>query len=136
MPLVVGQVINSSARPGGVVAGLLRDFFQDVQVIPPCLVGANGGVLLRHRVPRDGGQDLEERAEPLLVLSISSVDRRWPNHVPISGPVNGFAMTEQLRVISRARIGDTLGQVSAETMDGVRTLLGDFLALAPNPKRD
>ncbi len=65
----------------------------------------------------------------LLVLPISSVDRHWPNHVPISGSVNGFAMTEQLRAISRARIGDTLGQVSAETMDEVRVWLGDFLDL-------
>ena len=55
--------------------------------------------------------------------------RRWANHVPISGLVNGFAMTEQLRSTSRACTGTRLGQVSAETMDEARIWLSDFLDL-------
>jgi mRNA interferase MazF len=65
-----------------------------------------------------------------VVVPLTSVDRGWPNHIPVSGtalPSASWAMTEQVRTISRARIVDTAGRADAETLRAVRGWIRDFL---------
>ncbi len=64
-----------------------------------------------------------------LVVPVTSVDRGWDNHVPLVGAdVLGYAMTEQVRAISRDRIDGRLGAVDDETLDAIRGWIGDSLA--------
>lgn len=76
-----------------------------------------------------------QRVETLVVIiPATSVDRKWPNHVKINGPdvtlsQPTFAMTEQPRTITRERIGDSLGFISAETQTEIDMWLRDFLGL-------
>ena len=69
----------------------------------------------------------------VIALPITTVDRGWPNHVPIEGPSGldrpSWVMTEQPRTLSRDRLTGIAGQVSGSCLDGVRTWLGDFLDL-------
>lgn len=69
----------------------------------------------------------------VIALPITTVDRGWPNHVPIEGPsgldLPSWVMTEQPRTISRDRLTGISGQVSRSCLDAVRTWLGDFLDL-------
>jgi mRNA interferase MazF len=70
----------------------------------------------------------------ILVVPITSVARRWPHHVEISGPHTGlarqsFAMTEQPRTISTERVSRTAGSADEATMSEVDQWLRDFLAL-------
>lgn len=69
----------------------------------------------------------------VIVLPITTVDRGWPNHVPIEGPIGldrpSWVMTEQPRTLSRERLTGIAGQVSRGCLDAVRTWLGDFLDL-------
>lgn len=69
----------------------------------------------------------------VIVLPITTIDRGWPNHVPIEGPSgldrSSWIMTEQPRTISRDRLTAVCGQVSRNCLDTVRTWLGDFLDL-------
>ena len=69
----------------------------------------------------------------VIALPITTVDRGWPNHVPIEGPSGldrpSWVMTEQPRTISRDRLTAISGQVSPSCLDEVRTWLGDFLDL-------
>lgn len=52
------------------------------------------------------------------VVPATSKDRGWPNHVAMIGatglPEPAFAMTEQVRTISRERVADAVGHVDAE----------------------
>ena len=65
-----------------------------------------------------------------LIVPITSVDRGWPNHIPVPGlPGPSWAMTEQLRVTSRARLHGHLGQLDEATLEGIRSWLRDFLEL-------
>lgn len=67
-----------------------------------------------------------------IVVPITSVDRGWPNHVPITGaalPGVSWAMTEQVRTISRERIVDSAGKVDEHTLAEVRQWISDFLDL-------
>ena len=67
-----------------------------------------------------------------IVVPITSVDRGWPNHVPIpSGllPRASWAMTEQVRTISRRRIVADAGRVDRATLAMVRGWVRDFLGL-------
>lgn len=65
-----------------------------------------------------------------LVVPITSVDRGWPNHVALGGLGRpSFAMTEQLRTVSRARVHGVLGVASTGELRQVRRWLGDFLDL-------
>ena len=69
-----------------------------------------------------------------IILPITTNDRGWPNHVPLSGSnlsleQRSFAMTEQPRVVTRGRLFETVGTVDAETMREVDGWLRDFLAL-------
>lgn len=67
-----------------------------------------------------------------IVVPITSVDRGWPNHVPIPAqllPQASWAMTEQVRTISRRRIVDEAGRVDGETLAAARVCVRDFLGL-------
>lgn len=67
----------------------------------------------------------------VIVLPITTTDRGWPNHVPVTGESglarDSWVMTEQPRTLARTRITGVAGRVSAECLEQVRTWLGDFL---------
>ncbi|SDQ35452.1 type II toxin-antitoxin system PemK/MazF family toxin [Quadrisphaera sp. DSM 44207] len=69
-----------------------------------------------------------------IVVPVTTVDRGWPNHVPLRGPTGlrrpSWAMTEQPRTIDRARVRTVAGEVDAETEAAIDVYLRDFLALA------
>lgn len=67
-----------------------------------------------------------------IVLPLTTTDRNWPHHVLASGPSTGlpkpsFAMTEQPRTISRARISRQSGVVDGSTLAAIDSWLQDFL---------
>lgn len=67
-----------------------------------------------------------------IVVPITGTDRNWPNHVLVTGGSlrkASWAMTEQVRTISRERIVERAGQASTETLTAVRTWVRDFLDL-------
>ena len=68
----------------------------------------------------------------VVVVPITSVDRGWPHHVAVSGdrtglPTSSFAMTEQPRTITTARIARHAGAAGAGTMQDVDQWLRDVL---------
>ncbi len=69
----------------------------------------------------------------VIVLPITTVDRGWPNHVPVDGSSgldrSSWVMTEQPRTLARDRLTTISGQVSGSCLAAVRTWLGDFLDL-------
>lgn len=75
------------------------------------------------------------RADTLaIIVPCTTVDRGWPNHVPLVGPdlqlpAPTFAMTEQPRTVTRSRLHDRAGTVDRATMASVDLWLRDFLAL-------
>lgn len=66
-----------------------------------------------------------------IVVPVTSVDRRWPNHVSLTGPHGldrpSFAMSEQPRTVSRLRLGSRAGAVDEWCLSAVRRYLTDFL---------
>ncbi|MDQ2846206.1 MAG: type II toxin-antitoxin system PemK/MazF family toxin [Actinomycetota bacterium] len=68
-----------------------------------------------------------------LVVPITTTDRGWPNHIRLTGDVGldvpCWAMTEQLRTISRTRLTRVSGQLSEGCLRDIRTWLADFLDL-------
>jgi mRNA interferase MazF len=67
-----------------------------------------------------------------IVVPITTVDRNWPNHIPIVGtdlPERSWAMTEQVRTISRERIVTRAGSTDVATLREVRDWVRDFLDL-------
>lgn len=68
-----------------------------------------------------------------IALPITTVDRGWPNHIPLQGPTGldapSWAMTEQPRTLTRARITGVAGTVDRPTMAQVEVYLRDFLGL-------
>lgn len=65
-----------------------------------------------------------------VIVPITSVDRGWPNHIPVPGlPGPSWAMTEQLRAVSRERLHGHLGHADAATLRRIRNWVGDFLEL-------
>jgi mRNA interferase MazF len=68
-----------------------------------------------------------------LVVPITSTDRGWPNHVALRGDLQlgspSWAMTEQLRTISRERITGSAGLASPQCAAEIRRWLADFLEL-------
>ena len=66
-----------------------------------------------------------------MVVPITTTDRAWPNHVPLTGAHGlsreSFAMSEQLRVISRERMAGLAGEVDHATLETVRGWVIDFL---------
>lgn len=77
-----------------------------------------------------------EQADTLaIIVPATTVDRGWPNHVPLRGPrlalpQRTYAMTEQPRTVTRRRLLGAAGTVDAETMREVDGWLRDFLALS------
>lgn len=67
-----------------------------------------------------------------LVVPITTADRGWPNHVEVIGAELGersWAMSEQLRTISRERLVGRAGRADDATLVAVRGWLADFLEL-------
>ncbi|UNK69912.1 type II toxin-antitoxin system PemK/MazF family toxin [Microbacterium sp. H1-D42] len=65
-----------------------------------------------------------------IIVPVTSVDRRWPNHVQIRGLGKpSWAMTEQLRAVSRDRLHGDLGRVNEATFLQIRNWLRDHLDL-------
>ncbi len=79
------------------------------------------------------GSDYLETVDTLaLVVPITTVDRGWPNHVEVGGADLGersWAMSEQVRTISRERVVGRAGRADAATLAAVRGWLADFLEL-------
>jgi mRNA interferase MazF len=70
----------------------------------------------------------------VIVVPISSRDRQVESHIPIQPPEGGlsrlsFALTEQLRTVSRDRLVRRLGRVEGETLDEVLKRVRWFLDL-------
>lgn len=79
-----------------------------------------------------GGDYLATVDSLAVVVPVTSVDRGWPNHVPITGaalPTPSWAMTEQVRTISRERIAGRAGRADEPTLAEVRQWIRDFLDL-------
>lgn len=72
-----------------------------------------------------------------LVVPITTTDRGWPNHIRLTGDVGlddpCWAMTEQLRTISRTRLTRVSGRLSDGCLRDIRTWLADFLDLHSGP---
>ena len=70
----------------------------------------------------------------VIVVPITSVDRGWPHHVSVRGEQTGlprasFAMTEQPRTISVARISRRSGVADRHTLAEINQWLRDFIGL-------
>lgn len=67
------------------------------------------------------------------VLPVTTVDRGWPNHVALRGRPGlarpSWAMTEQVRTVSRDRIDRVVGVVDDATLADVEVYLRDALGL-------
>ena len=67
-----------------------------------------------------------------VVVPVTTRDRGWPHHVHLTGPDlrlerPSFAMTEQPRTVSRARITAAAGSIDAESIGRIVGWLRDFL---------
>lgn len=65
-----------------------------------------------------------------IVVPVTTVDRGWPNHVAVRGGSlsrPSWAMTEQVRTVSRRRIVGRVGAVDAATLASVRAWIADFI---------
>ena len=66
-------------------------------------------------------------------LPITTVARGWPNHVRLHGSTGlerpSWAMTEQPRTLSRARIRNVSGTVTPATLALARRWVGDLLEI-------
>jgi mRNA interferase MazF len=69
----------------------------------------------------------------VIAVPVTTTNRGWPNHVALAGEtgldMNCFAMTEQVRAISRDRITKVTGAVDRTTMQAIDGWLRDFLDL-------
>lgn len=66
----------------------------------------------------------------VIVVPITTVDRRWPNHIGLGDcglPRPSWAMTEQPRTLSRERLVGPSGRVDQATLIEVRDWLRGFL---------
>ena len=67
----------------------------------------------------------------VVVVPVTKKDRRWPNHVELNAGVGmeqrSFAMTEQVRTISRLRLTKKIGIVEGSVLRNVREWLVDYL---------
>lgn len=65
-----------------------------------------------------------------LVVPVTTTDRGWPNHVHLrSLDRPSWAMTEQIRAISRTRLGQRAGVATNDELAQIRGWLGAFLDL-------
>lgn len=68
----------------------------------------------------------------VVVVPLTTVDRGWPNHIIVHGgdlPERSWAMTEQVRTISRRRIVGKAGNADDTTLIAARSWIRDFLEL-------
>lgn len=84
------------------------------------------------------GKDYLDIVDSLaIVLPITSKDRGWPNHIPLTGPYGlehpSFAMSEQPRTVSRSRMTSVVGAVDADCLAEVRSFLAAFLEIPAAP---
>ena len=80
------------------------------------------------------GRDHLDIVSALVVgLPITTAARGWPNHVRLHGPTGlerpSWAMTEQPRTLSRARIRNVSGTVTPATLALARRWVGDLLEI-------
>lgn len=70
----------------------------------------------------------------VIVVPVTTRDRRWPHHVRLDGERltldrSSFAMTEQPRTITRARISRQAGAVGPTCLADIDQWLRDFIGL-------
>jgi len=69
----------------------------------------------------------------VIVLPCTTVARGWPNHVELTGPTGlpdvTYAMTEQPRTVTRSRITELSGHVSAPCLTEIGVWLDDWLGM-------
>ena len=74
---------------------------------------------------------LEQVTQLVLATPVTQTDRGWPNHIELTGATGlrtrSFAMTEQVRAVSRQRIIKVVGLVDAPTLARIAEYLSDFL---------
>ena len=67
----------------------------------------------------------------VVVVPMTTKDRDWPNHVELNAGAGmeqrSFAMTEQVRTISRQRLTKKIGVVEGSVLQGVREWLVDYI---------
>ncbi|MFT4215776.1 MAG: type II toxin-antitoxin system PemK/MazF family toxin [Micropruina sp.] len=66
----------------------------------------------------------------VIVVPVTSVDRGWSNHILLQGDVparESWAMTEQVRTISRQRVAGRAGRVDSATLAEIREWIRDFI---------
>ncbi|OLL12771.1 growth inhibitor PemK [Actinomyces oris] len=67
----------------------------------------------------------------VVVVPVTTKDRRWPNHVELNAGVGmeqrSFAMTEQVRTISRQRLTKKIGVVERAVLRNVHEWLVDYI---------
>ena len=63
-----------------------------------------------------------------LVVPVTSTKRGWANHLPVSvSDVSGWAMTEQVRAISRQRLERFVGALPPGQLEEIRGWVLDYL---------
>ncbi|MFT3716598.1 MAG: type II toxin-antitoxin system PemK/MazF family toxin [Gordonia sp. (in: high G+C Gram-positive bacteria)] len=79
------------------------------------------------------GREYLDIVDTLAVLvPVTTVDRGWSNHIRLEGadlPRDSWAMTEQVRTVSRDRIVGRAGTVDEPRLREIRLWLRDFLEL-------
>ncbi len=66
----------------------------------------------------------------VIVVPVTSVDRGWSNHIPLGPDAlqrRSWAMTEQVRTISRERVVGRVGRVDPATLAEIRRWIIDFV---------
>ena len=67
----------------------------------------------------------------VVVVPVTTKDRGWPNHVELNVGAGtkqrSFAMTEQVRAISRQRLTKKIGAVEDSVLQNVREWLVDYI---------
>ena len=67
----------------------------------------------------------------VVVVPLTTKDRGWPNHVELNTGAGmeqrSFAMTEQVRTISRQRLTGKIGVVEESVLQNVREWLVDYI---------
>lgn len=63
------------------------------------------------------------------IVPVTMTHRGWPNHIPLKGAtgLTGYAMSEQVRTISRERLLHKDGGTSASCLAEIHTWILDFL---------
>ena len=70
-----------------------------------------------------------------IIVPVTTTDRGWPNHVELTGSTGlrspSWAMTEQIRTVSRERLVAESGSVDETCLAEIRLWISDFFALPP-----